>query len=67
MSLAAKITALLEGFSVQQIRGLTSADRLRLSQAAERLLRDCIQEDAAAAPVPKSGILRDLKGGDRSE
>jgi hypothetical protein len=64
MSLASKITTLLEGFSRPQIRGLIPADRQRLSQAAERVLCDCIQEDAAAATA-KDGVIGRLNSGER--
>jgi hypothetical protein len=65
MSLASKITALLEGFTPLQVRGLIPADRQRLSQACERVLRDCIQEDAAAATA-KEGVVARLNSGERS-
>jgi hypothetical protein len=63
MRLAAKITALLEGFSAHQIKGLTAAARQQLANACERVLRDCIHQDAAAATAPRSGVLVDLKDG----
>jgi hypothetical protein len=64
MSLAAKLTALLEGFTSYQIKALNPADRQHLSNACERVLRDCIHQDAVAAT--NSGVLASLKRGDRA-
>jgi hypothetical protein len=67
MSLAAKLTALLEGFTSYQIKGLNPTDRQQLANACERVLRDCIHIDAIKATSPKGGILADLKRGERSQ
>lgn len=64
MSLAAKLTALLDGFTRHQIKGLSPADRQQLANACERVLRDCIHQDAVDAT--KSGVLASLKRGDRA-
>jgi hypothetical protein len=66
MSLAAKLTALLEGFTSYQIKGLNPVDRQQLANACERVLRDCIHQDAVDATAPKGGVLASLKRGDRA-
>jgi hypothetical protein len=62
MTLAAKLTALLEGFTRYQIAGLTRAERQQLANAAERVLLDCRKVDA-----PKAGVVAQLNQGDRSQ
>jgi hypothetical protein len=63
MSLAEKITALLEGFGRRQIEGLSPVARRQLAAACQRVLADC---NRAEAPRPKSGVLGVLGQGDRA-
>jgi hypothetical protein len=69
-----KITALLEGLSGEDLDKATPLQRQQFSELcrhwhlqAERRLGDRIVEDAKTALEPKSGVLRDLKRGQRSE
>jgi hypothetical protein len=69
-----KITALLEGLSAEALDKASPLQRQQFSELcrhwhlqAERRLADRIVEDAKTALEPKSGILRDLKRGQRSE
>jgi hypothetical protein len=66
VSLASKITALLEGFTQHQIKGLTPTARQQLANACERVLRDCIHQDAVDATTPNSGVLARLRRGERA-
>lgn len=50
MSLAEKITALLEGFTRYQIEGLTPIARRQLGNACQRVLADCNR--VAGPPKP---------------
>jgi hypothetical protein len=53
MSLAEKITALLEGFTRYQIEGLTPIARRQLANACQRVLTDCNRVEGP--PKPKAG------------
>jgi hypothetical protein len=69
-----KITALLDGLSIEDLDRASPAQRQQFAQRcahwlklAERRCADDIVEGARTALEPKSGILRDLKRGQRSE
>jgi hypothetical protein len=81
MSLAEKITALLEGFSRYQIEGLRPIARRQLANACQRVLQDCNRVDgppkptsdrtqrtidAARETAEPAGILARLESGERA-
>jgi hypothetical protein len=80
MSLAEKITALLEGFTRYQIEGLRPIARRQLANACQRVLQDCNRVDAQPKPdriqrtidgareaAEPAGVLARLASGERSQ
>jgi hypothetical protein len=70
----AKITALLDGLSADDLDKASPLQRQQFAQRcahwlklAERRCADQIVKDAKAALEPRSGVLSDLKRGQRSE
>jgi hypothetical protein len=64
MSLAEKITALLEGFTRRQVEELSPFARRQLANACQRVVTECSR--AEQPPKVKTGVLGVLGQGDRA-